>query len=67
MPTPEALDTEGLDLAAADLELLLTVDPEEWLGEIEPIREFYAQFGDKLPPELARQLDALEQRLTSAR
>jgi phosphoenolpyruvate carboxykinase (GTP) len=67
VPTPEALDTDGLALAAADLELLLTVEPEEWLGEIAPIREFYAQFGDKLPPELARQLDALEQRLTSAR
>ena len=42
------------------------VDPEEWLAEIEPIREFYAKFGDKLPDELRAQLDALEQRLRDA-
>jgi phosphoenolpyruvate carboxykinase (GTP) len=35
----------------------------EWLEEIEPIREFYDQFGEKLPGELRAQLDALEQRL----
>ena len=31
--------------------------------EIDPIREFYAEFGEKLPRELEAQLDALEQRL----
>jgi len=67
VPTPEALDTDGLDIAPADLERLLHVDPEEWLAELEPIREFYAQFGDKLPPELTHALDALEQRLNAAR
>jgi phosphoenolpyruvate carboxykinase (GTP) len=66
VPTPDALDTAGLDIDPADLEQLLHVDPEEWLAEIEPIREFYAQFGEKLPPALSRQLDALEQRLADA-
>ena len=66
VPTPEALDTDGLDIDPADLEeVLLHVDADEWLAEIEPIREFYAQFGDKLPDALNRQLDALEQRLRS--
>ena len=45
---------------------LLRVDPAEWVAEIEPIREFFAKFGEKLPGELARQLDALEERLNSA-
>jgi phosphoenolpyruvate carboxykinase (GTP) len=66
VPTPEALDTDGLDSDPADLELLLRVDPREWLEEIEPIREFYSQFGDKLPAELARELAALRQRLEDA-
>jgi phosphoenolpyruvate carboxykinase (GTP) len=66
LPTTEALDTGGLRIDPRDLERLLTVDAAVWLGEIEPIREFYAEFGAKLPPELARQLDALEQRLKAA-
>jgi phosphoenolpyruvate carboxykinase (GTP) len=67
VPTEDGLDTDGLDIAAADLAALLTVDVEGWRGEIEPIREFYAQFGAKLPAELSAQLDALEERLDSAR
>jgi phosphoenolpyruvate carboxykinase (GTP) len=46
---------------------LLKVDAAEWLPEVDPIREFYAQFGDKLPGELRAQLDALQERLDSAR
>ena len=41
----------------------LRVNPEDWKPEIEPIREFYAKFGDKLPRGLTRQLDLLEERL----
>jgi phosphoenolpyruvate carboxykinase (GTP) len=66
VPTAHGLDTDGLTIDAADLDELLRVDPEEWLAEIEPIREFYAQFGGKLPGELRAQLDALEERLHSA-
>ena len=53
--------------AREDLAELLKVDPAEWLPEIGPIREFYAKFGEKLPRELRAQLDALEERLDSAR
>jgi phosphoenolpyruvate carboxykinase (GTP) len=63
VPTAGALNTEGLDISREDLEELLRVDAGEWLDEIAPIREFYEQFGDKLPGELRAQLDALEERL----
>jgi phosphoenolpyruvate carboxykinase (GTP) len=63
VPLAGSLDTDGLDIPEADLEELLKVDPEEWKLEIGPIREFYARFGDRLPEELPRQLDALEKRL----
>jgi phosphoenolpyruvate carboxykinase (GTP) len=65
VPTPGALDSDGLAIGDGDLKELLKVDPAEWIGEVEPIREFYAQFGEKLPGELHAQLDALEQRLRS--
>jgi phosphoenolpyruvate carboxykinase (GTP) len=66
VPTLASLDTEGLGTPREDLEELLRVDPAEWLEEIGPIREFYAEFGDRLPDELHAQLDALEERLHSA-
>jgi phosphoenolpyruvate carboxykinase (GTP) len=67
VPTPGGLNTDGLSIDDADLAELLKVDPDEWLPEIDPIREFYAQFGDKLPDELRAQLDALQERLDRAR
>jgi phosphoenolpyruvate carboxykinase (GTP) len=66
IPTVDALDIEGLDISRENVEELLHVDPEEWKPEIEPIREFFGKFGDKLPEELTRQLDALEERLRSS-
>ena len=63
LPAKDALDLEGLDISAADLDELLKVHPEEWKPEVEPIREFYAEFGDRLPRQLTRQLDLLEERL----
>ena len=35
-------------------------------AQLPRMREHFAQFGDKLPDELARQLDALEQRLNAS-
>jgi phosphoenolpyruvate carboxykinase (GTP) len=66
VPTVDALDLEGLDISREQVAELLRVDPEEWKPEIEPIREFFAKFGEKLPAELTRQLDALEGRLESS-
>jgi len=63
MPRAEDLELFGLTLPPADLDALLSVDAEGWLREIPQLRAYYAQFGDKLPAELPRQLDQLEQRL----
>ncbi|HEM45936.1 MAG TPA: phosphoenolpyruvate carboxykinase (GTP), partial [Alphaproteobacteria bacterium] len=60
LPTPDALDLSGLDLDADDLKDLLSVDREGWLREIPLIREYYAKFGDRVPPALARLVDELE-------
>lgn len=63
MPTPDAIDTTGLDISSSAMQELLKVDRDEWLQEVASIREYYKSFGDKLPKELAYQLDALEKRL----
>jgi len=65
VPAEDALPTEGLDISDEDLAELLRVDADEWKQEIKPIRDHFAQFGDKLPPELASQVDALEERLNA--
>ncbi|QHQ61638.1 phosphoenolpyruvate carboxykinase (GTP) [Anaerocolumna sedimenticola] len=63
MPTTDALELSGLDVSEDDMKELLKVDKDEWLKEVASIREHYAKFGEKLPKELAAQLDALESRL----
>jgi phosphoenolpyruvate carboxykinase (GTP) len=54
VPTPESLDLEGLDLPAEDLEVLLSVDP---------VPEYFAQFGEHLPQAITDEHTALVQRL----
>ena len=66
LPTNVAIDRTGLHVPDEDMAELLRVDLEEWREKIGLFREHYAQFGDKLPAELTKQLDALEQRLASA-
>jgi phosphoenolpyruvate carboxykinase (GTP) len=63
VPAPGALDIEGIDLPDVALAELLRVDTDEWRAEIPLIREHYARFGDRIPVELAEQLEALERRL----
>jgi len=63
VPTESALDMTGLDLPEGTLEQLLKVDAQEWRDEAASIREHFAIFGDRIPPELVAQLEALERRL----
>ena len=63
LPAPDAINTGGLDVTAEQMEELLNVDAEEWLNEIESIREHYERFGDTLPKALSDELVALEARL----
>ena len=63
LPTPDALDTTGLDITTADLDALLTVDTPGWQAAIPQIRDHYAQFGSDLPAALTVALDTLDARL----
>jgi phosphoenolpyruvate carboxykinase (GTP) len=67
IPEVADLDTSGLDMPAADVKALLSVDIEGWLAEVPLIREHFAQFGKHLPEELNAEVNALEARLRAAK
>jgi phosphoenolpyruvate carboxykinase (GTP) len=63
VPADGGIPADGLDVSEEDMAELLKVDVEEWKKEIKPIQDHLAQFGEKLPPELQKQVEALEARL----
>ncbi|MFO0690985.1 MAG: phosphoenolpyruvate carboxykinase (GTP) [Myxococcota bacterium] len=63
LPAPGELDLSGLAVDPAAVERLTRVEVEGWLSEIPKIRDFYAEFGDRVPKSLVAELDALEARL----
>ena len=66
LPAPGALDLDGLRLSQADLDLLLTVDPQDWKLEADRMPEFFAMFGDHLPERLWELHQDLIDRLSSS-
>jgi phosphoenolpyruvate carboxykinase (GTP) len=65
VPTPDALDTDGLEMTPEQLEKALAVDVEDWHKEIPQITEWFEKFGDQLPAVLWTELDGLKARLGS--
>ena len=63
VPRPEGIDLAGLDMTTEDVADLLTVDKELWKEDADNIAAFYSKFGDKLPKELADELETLKKNL----
>ena len=63
VPAVGAINTEGLDMTAAQMATALAVDAEEWKNEVALIDEHYANFGSHLPAELAAELNILKGKL----
>ncbi len=67
VPKAEDLDVEGLDLTEEQLKALLAVDKANWVEDVEDpqtgIKAYFAQFGDKLPAEIKKELETLEENL----
>jgi phosphoenolpyruvate carboxykinase (GTP) len=63
LPAADAIDLKGLEISAAEKQMLLSVDKEGWLKVVPEMKAHFAKFGDRLPKELAAQLEALEARL----
>ncbi|RHA37052.1 phosphoenolpyruvate carboxykinase (GTP) [Cellulomonas rhizosphaerae] len=56
LPAPGVLDTDGLDLSADALAALFEVDTDSWALEADLTQEFFAMFGDRVPPALHARL-----------
>ena len=68
-PKPEDINVDGLvyegkAFTTEDVASLLELDIDLWKDEVKELREFYKQFGDKLPAKIKEELDALEARLS---
>ena len=60
VPYANDIDLEGLDYSRETLESILYIDKARWSAEADEIKEFYKQFGDKLPKELSENLAVLK-------
>lgn len=59
-PKPEDINLDGCGVTVETLRQLLTLDAGSWRENCAGIREYFEQFGDKLPHELRDELEALE-------
>ncbi|MEG2188147.1 MAG: phosphoenolpyruvate carboxykinase (GTP), partial [Clostridia bacterium] len=65
VPSAADINIEGLkDINLDTVEGLLEIDKKLWLEDAEGVAELYAMFGDRLPKELAKQLDDQKARLS---
>jgi phosphoenolpyruvate carboxykinase (GTP) len=63
LPFEQHVDLAGLDLHPAKIAALFCIDPEAWRHELDMIRAYFEGFGDRVPPELFRELEEVARRL----
>ena len=63
VPRAGELNTDGLNMSAAELQALLHVDTHAWRTEVGAIADYLEEFGDRTPPPLFAELDKTAQRL----
>ncbi|MGW4382852.1 phosphoenolpyruvate carboxykinase (GTP) [Kitasatospora sp. NPDC004531] len=63
LPTVDGFDLDGLDIPAADQELLFSVDTEIWKQEAALVPAHLEMFGEHTPKELWDEYQALVERL----
>ena len=67
LPAKGSLDTSGVDVDAASMAELLQISPDDWRSEADNIGEFFGKFGNRLPPQMEEQRQALIKRLQDMR
>jgi phosphoenolpyruvate carboxykinase (GTP) len=63
VPTPDGLEREGLGLPVSTFEELLRIDRADWEQELASQRQFFEQFGARLPHEITVEHEQLARRL----
>ncbi len=64
LPYPQDIDLTGVDFTPEALAQILSVDRGLWSQEVEHIRSFYHEFGQRLPVKLTEELETLAAKLT---
>jgi phosphoenolpyruvate carboxykinase (GTP) len=65
LPSPRAIDVNGLESSPEDMNEVLSVNIDEWQAEIPLIDEWFEKIGEKLPREMADQFEILKNGLNS--
>jgi phosphoenolpyruvate carboxykinase (GTP) len=63
VPTEDAITLDGLDVSRETMRALLSVDPADWVADLDDSRAFFDKFGGALPAALREEHGALRQRL----
>jgi len=66
LPLPADINSTDLDTDSATLEQLLEVDSAAWSAEVEQIREYLEQYGDRLPARMIAELDKVAAALSAS-
>jgi phosphoenolpyruvate carboxykinase (GTP) len=67
LPRRSDLDVRGLDLDAATLDTLLSIDPAAWRQEVDAIGKYLDEFGERVPAQLREELRGVASRLDAAK
>jgi phosphoenolpyruvate carboxykinase (GTP) len=62
IPSPGALDLEGLSMPPERMQQALRADSREWLAALDDLGDFYDQFGPRLPAPIAETLAVTRRR-----
>ena len=62
IPSPGALELDGLNVTPSQLAEALRCDPDEWREALADLEAFYAQFGARLPAPIAAALTKTRRR-----
>jgi phosphoenolpyruvate carboxykinase (GTP) len=65
VPKPDDINIDGLDINKKTMSDILSIDKNDWHEEIKGHKQFFDQFGDKLPKAIWEEYKALEKRLNS--
>jgi len=63
IPNPEDIDKKGLDITKAAIDKLLSINVDNWKEELKGHKEFFLEFGERLPKEIWEEYEALAKRL----
>ena len=67
VPTPDAIDTAGLDLDESAMEALVEIDPAQWREEYDAIGEYLAGYGERLPERLRAEWRRIREALAATK